>query len=150
MRIIIDADAAPSAIKEILFRASERLNAELILVANTPIRHPSSEIISMITVPNGPDEADDYIAEHAIEDDLVITADIPLAHRVIMKGSAVITPRGDILNRENIGERLAVRDMMDQLRSGGVETGGPPPFSNKDKAAFARSFEHAIARMKKR
>ena len=149
MRIIIDADAAPSAIKEILFRASERIKAELVLVANTPIRHPSSELITMITVPNGPDEADDYIAGNVDDDDLVITADIPLADRVIMKGSTVITPRGDILNGENIGERLAIRDMMDQLRAGGVETGGPPPFTNKDKAAFARSFESVIARMKK-
>ena len=150
MRIIIDADAAPSAIKEILFRASERLKAELILVANTPIRHPSSELISMVTVPNEPDEADDYIADNVDGDDLVITADIPLADRVIVKGGAVITPRGEILTRDNIGERLAIRDMMDQLRSGGVETGGPPPFTNKDKAAFARSFETIITRMKKR
>ena len=149
MRIIIDADAAPIAIKEILFRASERLNVELILVANTPIRHPSSERITMVTVPNGPDEADDYIADCVDGEDLVITADIPLADRVIMKGSTVITPRGDILNRDNIGERLSIRDMMDQLRSGGVETGGPPPFTNKDKAAFARSFKAFIARMKK-
>ncbi len=149
MRIIIDADAAPSAIKEMLFRASERLNAELVLVANTPIRHPSSELITMVTVPNGPDEADDYITDSVDSGDLVITADIPLADRVIMKGSTVITPRGDTLNRDNIGERLAVRDMMDQLRSGGIETGGPPPFTNKDKAAFARSFEAFISRMKK-
>jgi len=146
MRIIIDADAAPIAVKEMIYRASARLGIEVVLVANTGIRHPESTLISMIIVPSGPDEADDRIANIVAENDLVITSDIPLAARAVEKGGFVITPRGELLTKDNVGERLTIRDMMDQLRSGGVETGGPPPFANKDKAAFARQFELYLTR----
>jgi uncharacterized protein YaiI (UPF0178 family) len=141
MRIIVDADAAPVAVKDILFRAAERVKVEMILVANTRIRHPESSYVTMIIVPSGPDEADDTIVQRVERGDLVVTSDIPLADRVIGKGSFVITPRGEQLTRDNIKERLVMRDLMDQLRSGGMETGGPPSFSNRDKAAFANQLD---------
>ncbi|HEY1405526.1 MAG TPA: YaiI/YqxD family protein [Spirochaetota bacterium] len=148
MRIIVDADATPVAVKDILFRAAERRKVELILFANSPIRHPESPLISMMVVSSGPDEADDRIVEIVQNGDLVITADIPLADRVIDKRGCVISPRGDLLTSNNIKERLAMRDLMDQLRSGGIETGGPPSFSQKDRSAFANQLDAFFTRNK--
>ncbi len=146
MQIFIDADACPSAVKEILFRAAERLRIPLILVANQKIQIPDSDFISNIIVEAGPDLADDRIVELAQKNDLIISADIPLADRVIQKGAFVIDHRGDFFTAENIKERLAVRDLMAELRSGGMETGGPPAFSQKDRKAFADQLDRFLAK----
>jgi len=146
MQIFVDADACPVAVKEILFRSAERLSISLVLVANQKIQIPQSDYISGIVVEAGPDIADDRIVELADEGDLVISADIPLADRVIRKGAYVIDPRGDIFSSENIKERLAVRDLMADLRDGGMETGGPRAFSAADRKAFADQLDRFLTK----
>ena len=123
MRIWVDADACPNVIKEILFRAAERAHVTLTLVANQPIRTPPSHFIKALQVPAGFDVADDRIVELVEAGDLVITADIPLAAGVIDKGGHALDPRGESYTKDNIKERLAVRKLMDELRSSGVDTG---------------------------
>jgi uncharacterized protein len=141
MTIYIDADAIPVVIRNILFRASERLSIPTVLVANVPIKIPESPLIRCVVVAQGFDVADDMIAQLAADKDLVITSDIPLAGRVIEKGAVVMDYRGDMLTRENIRERLTVRNMMDEIRSVGNETGGPAPFSQRDRQQFANRLD---------
>lgn len=148
MQILIDADATPVAIKEILFRAAERNNIMLILVANQPMKHPGSPFISSIVVPAGPDEADDRIAEILQPGDLVITADIPLADRVVTKGGFALNPRGVFYTEANIKERLAMRDLMDELRNSGINTGNQAAFSNRDRQAFANQLDRFLTKHK--
>ncbi|MEI6057044.1 MAG: YaiI/YqxD family protein [Lentisphaerota bacterium] len=140
MRIFVDADAFPSSLREILFKAAERLKLPLIMVANTHIRLPESKYISNIHVKSGPDVADDYIAQELEKGDLVITADIPLAYRVVIKGGFAINPRGELYNETNINQKLAMRDLMDELRNEGLMTGGPAPFKPKDRQTFANAL----------
>ena len=148
MRIWVDADAAPRDVKDIVSRASLRLQLETHLVANQRLQTPANNpLVTSIRVPGGPDVADDYIAEHAEPGDLAITADIPLASRLVEKGIKTIDPRGTVYTSENIGERLSVRDFMDQLRSTGVETGGPAGYGPKDKQAFASSLDRVLTRL---
>ena len=146
MQIFVDADSNPNAVREILFRAVERTGTPLFLVANQPMKVPRSAYIRSITVPAGPDEADDRIVELVREGDLVVTADIPLADRVIRKGGRVIGPRGELFSAENIKERLAIRDLMDDLRSIGMDTGGPAVFSHKDRRAFANQLDRLLTK----
>lgn len=146
MQIFVDGDACPVTVKEILFRSAERLSISLVLVANQKIQIPQSDYISGIVVEAGPDIADDRIVELADEGDLVISADIPLADRVIRKGAYVIDPRGEIFSSENIKERLAVRDLMADLRDGGMETGGPRAFSAADRKAFADQLDRFLTK----
>ena len=145
MRIWVDADACPNPIKEILFRAAERLKIQLTLVANKPLRTPPSAYINTIQVAAGFDMADDKIAQEVRAGDLVITADIPLAAAALAQGGRVLDPRGEIYTRDNIEARLALRKFMDELRASGVDTGGPPPFSQGDRQAFARQLERLLA-----
>jgi uncharacterized protein YaiI (UPF0178 family) len=145
MRIWVDADACPNPIKEILFRAAERTRIELTLVANKPLRTPPSAYINTIQVEAGFDVADDKIAKEIRAGDLVITADIPLAAAAIVKGGHVLDPRGERYTSDNIEARLSMRRFMDELRSSGVDTGGPPPFSQADRQAFARQLEQFLA-----
>jgi uncharacterized protein YaiI (UPF0178 family) len=145
MRIWVDADACPNPIKEILFRAAERLKIQLTLVANKPLRTPPSAYINTIQVAAGFDMADDKIAQEVRAGDLVVTADIPLAAAALAKGGRVLDPRGEIYTRDNIEARLAMRKFMDELRASGVDTGGPPPFSQGDRQAFARQLERLLA-----
>jgi len=147
MKIWIDADACPRVIKEILFRASERLQVPVCLVANTSLARHNSRLVESIVVGEGFDIADDYIADHAGSDDLVITADIPLAARVVANGGVALDPRGDLYTEENVGERLSVRDLMAELRSGGLVQGGPPQFSLTDRQKFASSLDRVLTRM---
>jgi uncharacterized protein len=142
----IDADACPRVLKEILFRSAVRLQRPLILVAHQALQIPSSEWIQRVQVEPGFDAADRYIEEHAQRGDLVITNDIPLAANVIPNGVAVINARGEILDKENIRERLRVRNLMEELRSSGQMTGGPPPLDNSDKANFANALDRWLAR----
>ena len=147
MRIWLDADATPRDVKEIVFRAAHRLAVDTIVVANQrvpiPPGHPT---ITAVRVDGGPDVADRYIATNAAAGDVVITADIPLAAMLVAARVVVIDPRGYEHTTETIGERLSVRDFADALRGAGVETGGPRPFSAKDKQAFAAAFDRAITR----
>ncbi len=145
MRIWVDADACPNPTKEILFRAAERLKIQLTLVANKPLRTPPSACINTIQVAAGFDMADDKIAQEVRAGDLVVTADIPLAAAALAKGGRVLDPRGEIYTRDNIEARLAMRKFMDELRASGVDTGGPPPFSQGDRQAFARQLERLLA-----
>ena len=146
-RIWIDADACPRVIKEIVFRASERLNLPVLLVANKSLAKHSTALIEAIVVPDGFDVADDYIAEHAAPEDLVITADIPLAARIVAKGGVALDPRGELYTEENVGERLSLRDLMMELRSEGFAQGGPGQFSLTDRQHFASSLDRMLTQM---
>jgi len=148
MKIIIDADALPSGIKDILFRASERNGIPLILVANKELKFPESPYISARVVPAGPDEADDHIAELVTAGDLVITGDIPLADRVVTRKGFVIDPRGGLYTEDNIKERLSLRDLLDNLRSSGIHTGGPSAFTVRDRHAFAAQLDRFLTKHK--
>lgn len=145
-QIWVDADACPKAIKEILYRAADRVSVQVILVANQPLQVPRSRHIRTIQVPGGFDVADNHIVQQLEEGDLVITADIPLAAEVISKGGLALNPRGELYTKENIRERLNMRDFMDTLRSSGVDTGGPASFSQTDRQAFANSLDRLLAR----
>ncbi len=145
MKIWVDADACPVVIREILYKAAERKKVELILVANRRVRFPSSPYIRFLSVPSGLDVADNKIVELMEPGDLVITADIPLAARVVEKGALAINPHGENYSAENIRERLSTRDFMDTLRSSGVETGGPAPFSKRDRQLFANALDQLLA-----
>jgi uncharacterized protein len=147
MKIWIDADACPRVIKEILFRASERLQVPVCLVANKKLARHETRLIESILVEEGFDVADDYIADHAAPDDLVITADIPLAARIVANGGVALDPRGELYTEENVGERLSMRDLMVELRSGGLVQGGPGQFSMTDRQRFASSLDRLLTRM---
>ena len=146
MKIYIDADACPQSIKQILFKAAIRTNRQLILVANQSIYAPQDPLIKVVRVTSGVDVADDYIAEHVQIHDLVITADIPLANRVIDKHAVALNPRGEFYTKENIKERLSTRDFMHDLRSCGVVTGGPKPLNQKDIQKFANALDRYLTK----
>ncbi len=146
MQIWIDADACPNVIKEILFRAAERVRTPLILVANKFLRTPPSRYIRSIRVGAGFDVADNTIVREMASGDLVITADIPLASEVIGQGGHAMNPRGEFYSKENIEERLTMRNFMDELRETGVNTGGPASLSQKDRQAFANQLDRFLAR----
>ena len=146
MRIWVDADACPRAIKDILFRAAERLHLSLTLVANRPLQTPPSSYIKAIHVDHGFDVADNQILQKLQQGDLVITADIPLAAEVIEKGGHALDPRGEFYTKGNIRERLAIRNFMDELRSSGVNTAGPSSFSQSDRQAFANQLDRFLAK----
>ncbi|WP_019626828.1 YaiI/YqxD family protein [Thioalkalivibrio sp. ALJT] len=145
MKIWVDADACPVVIKEILFRAAKRTETPLTLVANQPMRTPPSKWIDSIQVGAGFDVADNEIVRRLGPGDLVITADIPLAAEVIEKGGQALNPRGELYTRDNIRERLSMRDFMDTLRSSGVETGGPAALGPRDRQAFGNALDRWLA-----
>ena len=149
MQIWVDADACPRAIKEILFRAAERVEIRLTLVANRPLHTPRSPWLRSIRVPSGFDQADHRIVQLLEPGDLVVTADVPLAADVLAKGGQALDPRGLLYTTENIPERLATRNLMDQLRSDGVETGGPAALSKTDRQAFANRLDQLLTRHQK-
>ena len=144
MKIWVDADACPAVIKEILFRAAERRQVPVTLVANQPIRIPPSRFISMLQVASGFDVADNEIVRRVEAGDLVITADIPLAAEVIGKGAHALNPRGELYSVNNIRERLNMRDFMDTMRASGIHTGGPPALSQSDRQAFANHLDRFL------
>lgn len=148
MKIWIDADAAPRDVKELVFRASRRLGVPAVLVANQRLQAPAgSDLVETVRVEGGPDVADRYIAEHAEAGDLVVTQDIPLAALLVPNRVAVLDPRGDEHTAHTIGERLSVRDFMDQLRTCGTVTGGPPPYDARAKQAFAAALDRVLTRL---
>ena len=146
MHIWIDADACPKPVKEMLFRAAERVRVGLTLVANSKIYHPESAYIDAVVVAAGADVADAYIVEHAQAGDLAITADIPLAAGMIEKGGFALNPRGDMYTSDNIRSALSVRNFMDDLRGEGVITGGPAAFSNSDRQRFANQLDRFLTK----
>ena len=147
MKLWLDADAAPRDVKEICYRACDRLAIETILVANQRLQLPLGyPHLSAVRVDGGPDVADRYIAEHAVTGDVAVTADIPLAALLVPRGVVVIDPRGDEYTMESIGERLSVRNFMDGLRGAGVETGGSAMYGPKDKQRFANALDRALTR----
>lgn len=145
MRIWVDADACPVVIKEILFRAAERTQIVTTLVANKPLRIPSSPYIRALQVPAGFDVADNKIVLALQAGDLVITADIPLAAQVIAAGGHALNPRGELYTLDNIQERLIMRNLMEELRSSGVDIAGLPAFSQADRQVFASKLDRFLA-----
>jgi uncharacterized protein YaiI (UPF0178 family) len=145
-KIWVDADACPKVIKEILYRAADRVGMPLILVANQPLQVPGSRYIRTIQVGAGFDVADNHIVQQAETGDLVITADIPLAAEAIAKGCLALNPRGELYTEDNIRQRLNMRDFMETLRGSGVDTGGPASFSHSDRQAFANQLDRLLAR----
>lgn len=146
MQLWVDADACPAVIKEILYRAAERLGVTVTLVANQPLRVPRSPWIRTVQVARGFDVADHEIARRVSPGDLVVTADIPLASDVIARGAQALDPRGELYTADNIRERLQLRDFMDGLRASGVDTGGPSAFDHGDRKRFADRLDGLLAR----
>jgi len=148
VKIWVDADAAPREVKEIIFRAAKRLKVETVLVANqTHYTPPESRHITSITVREGANVADAFIVENSQANDLVITADIPLAALLVEKEVVVIDPRGEQYSADNIRSRLSIRNYLDQARGAGEITGGSRPYGDRDKAAFASTFDRLLARL---
>jgi len=150
MAIWVDADACPNVIKEILFRAAERVQMPLTLVANQNLRIPPSKFIRSLRVPAGFDVADNEIVRLCSPEDLVITADIPLAAEVLEKGAAVLNPRGERYTSSTIRQKLTMRDFMDTLRASGVQTGGPDTLSQRDRQLFAAELDKWLLEVKRR
>ena len=148
MQIWVDADACPGVIKDILYRAAERAQRNLILVANKALRTPRSQWIHTLQVPGGFDVADKHIASAVEPGDLVITADIPLAAAVVEKDAFALNPRGEFYSSENVRELLDLRNFMEALRNNGVETGGPSAFSQADRQAFANQLDRFLAKQR--
>jgi uncharacterized protein YaiI (UPF0178 family) len=146
MQIWVDADACPVVVKDILFRAAERAQIQVILVANQAMRFPPSAYIRSVQVAAGFDVADNYIVQKMDQGDLIITADIPLAAEVIEKGAKVISPRGEVLTMENIKSRLTMRNFMEEMRSSGQVTGGPPPLTKRDRQIFANALDRLLSK----
>ena len=146
MNIWVDADACPVVIKDILYRAAERTEIQLTLVANQTLSIPPSRYIKFIRVSSGFDVADKEIIKMLNAGDLVITSDIPLAADAIEKGAYVLSPRGELYSTDNIRARLSMRDFMESLRSSGVDTGGPPALSQSDRQAFANHLDRFLSK----
>ncbi|MCA9178996.1 MAG: YaiI/YqxD family protein [Planctomycetales bacterium] len=141
MQIWVDGDACPVEVKELMYRAANRTQTKMTLVANQSIRIPRSEFIESELVRTGMNAADRRIIELVQAGDLVVTSDIPLAAEVIAKGAQALSPRGDLYTEENIGERLAVRNLLDELRGSGQVEGGPGQYTSKDRQAFANQLD---------
>jgi uncharacterized protein len=146
MHIWVDADACPVVIREILFRAAERTGVALTLVANKPVRLPVAQNVRFVQVPAGLDAADKRIVELMAAGDLVVTADVPLAAAAIEKGGLALNPRGELYTSENVRERLSVRNFLDELRGSGVNTGGPPALSQRERQMFANQLDRLLAK----
>ena len=146
LKIWIDADACPGVVKQLVFRASKRLHIPVCLVANRDMYVPQSSLITTVRVAQGFDKTDNYIVQEVAPDDLVITADLPLAAEIVGQGAIAINPRGEVYTVENIGERLAVRNLLQELRSSGVVRGGPAPLGAADRQKFAAALDRLLAK----
>lgn len=149
MKIWVDADAFPTAVKDVVVKAAHKLGVATVFVANKATMVPESVHISTVLVSAGSDVADQYICEHAEQGDLAITHDILMASKLVAKGVVVIDPRGDCYTEENIAERVSIRDLMHGLRSAGEIGGGPGQFGDKEKRKFANAFNREITRLLK-
>jgi len=150
MKIWVDADACPKVIKEILFRVAERTQITVAFVTNQYLHLPPSPFITLTQVPPGPDVADDEIAARCSAEDIVVTADIPLAARIVEKGGHALDPRGKLYDRDNIKQILSMRDFMDSLRGSGIETGGPGGLGPQERNLFANNLDRLITAYQKR
>ena len=150
MRIWVDADACPRAVKDMLFRAAERVKLEVVLVANQPLRTPRSPYVRSVVVSEGFDEADEYIVAQVEPGDLVITADVPLAASAVEKGATAIDPRGGVTDANNAAERLTMRNFMEHQREAGEMMGGPAAYSDRDKRKFAGALDRFLAQHARR
>ena len=147
MILWVDADATPRPVREIIFRASQRLELETVLVANHRIGIPAnSEHIRFVLVEHGLDVADHHLVSNAMAGDVAVTADIPLAAEVVENGVHVISPRGEVFDKENVRERLSIRDFMDSLRGTGIETGGPRPFGSRERQTFGAALDRTLTK----
>ena len=144
MQIWVDADACPKVIKDILFRVAERTQVRVTLVANQPVAVPRIPSVQSVQVERGFDIADNEIVRRCEPGDLVVTADIPLAAEVIDKGATALNPRGELYTRENVRQRLNMRDFLDTMRASGVHTGGPPALDQRDRQAFANALDRLL------
>ena len=144
MKIWVDADACPAVIKEIILRAAERTRTATTFVANQALRLPASTFVRSVQVGAGFNVADQHIIDAVECDDLVVTADIPLAAAVIKKGARALNPRGELYTADTIGERLSMRNLLDELRGGGLVTGGPSALSTRDREAFANALDRVL------
>ncbi|MCU1793195.1 YaiI/YqxD family protein [Pectobacterium polaris] len=149
MQIWVDADACPNVIKEVLFRAADRTQTQITLVANQTIKVPPSRFIRTLRVSAGFDVADNEIVQRVEVGDLVITADIPLASEVIEKGGIALNPRGERYTPDTIRERLNMRDFMDTMRASGIQTGGPSALNQRDRQQFANELDKWLQQLKK-
>jgi uncharacterized protein len=149
MKIWVDADACPNVIKDILFRAAQKRELALILVANQYIQTPPSPFIKTIQVAQGFDVADNYIAQQVIAGDIVVTADIPLAAEIVEKNAYGINPRGELYTEQNIRQKLTMRNFMEEMRNTGQASGGPPPLDQRDRQAFANTLDRLLAKASK-
>lgn len=147
IEILVDADACP--VKNEIYKVAERHGIKVRVVSNSLINVPRDPMIARVIVPEGMDKADDWIAERAGPGKVVITADIPLASRCVKAGAGVIAPNGRVFTEESIGMALATRNLMDELRSAGAVTGGPKPFSPRDRSAFLSALDRAVVRLKR-
>ena len=150
MQIWVDADACPAVIKDILYRVAERTHIPVTLVANQLLRVPGSKFVRSVQVPSGADVADAEIVARMNPGDLVVTGDIPLAAQVLEKGGYALNPRGDFYTKDTIAQQLTMRAFMEELRSGGVDTGGPAAFSQADRQQFANALDRHLARHRPR
>ena len=150
MQILVDADACPVMIRDILYRAAQKRELKLTLFANQSFQTPASPLISLYQVAKGPDMADHEIAARVEEGDLVVTADIPLASEVLEQGALVITPRGERYTQNNFRPRLQMRDFMVSMSASGEHTGGPPPLNQTDRKAFADQLDRILTRAQQR
>ena len=150
MHIWVDADACPVVIKQILFKAAQRTQLPLTLVANQPLSTPPSALIKSVQVEAGFDVADNYIVQQVEAGDLVVTADIPLAADVVEKCAHAINPRGELYTPENIRQRLQMRNFMEEMRNTGQASGGPPPLNNADRQYFANNLDRLLAKALKK
>jgi len=146
MHIWVDADACPNSVKEILFRAANRLRIRMTLVANQFLKTPPSSYIKAIQVSGGFDVADNYIVQRVNSGDIVITADIPLAAEIVDKGAYGINPRGTLYTEQNIKQKLTMRNFMEEMRNSGQASGGPPPLDARDKQAFANTLDRILVK----
>lgn len=146
-KIWIDADACPRDAKDLVYKASARLKIPVVLVANSYMNHPQSPLIQFVHVDQGADVADQYIVDHAQSGDLVITADIPLAAKIVEKQVKAMNPRGEVYDEDNISERLSMRDFMSNLRDEGITTGGPAPYGPNDRQHFANNLNAILSKL---
>ncbi|WP_434696461.1 YaiI/YqxD family protein [Pseudomonas sp. Z1-14] len=147
MRVWIDADACPKAAKELVVKFALKRQFEVVLVAGQPQIKPGLALVKLIVVPSGPDAADDYLVEHAVPGELVICSDVPLADRLVKKGVAALDPRGKEFDAQNMGDRLAVRNLFTDLREQGHMGGGPAAYSERDKQGFANALDRILTRL---
>ena len=147
IELLVDADACP--VKDEIYKVAGRHGIAVAVVAHGHIRVPAEPLIRFVRVAEGFNAADDWIAERARPGLIVVTTDIPLAHRALAAGAAVVQPTGRILDEASIGMALATRDLMEDLRSGGEQTGGPRPFSARDRSAFLSALDTMIMRLKR-